>query len=53
MAATQGKYIQWLYEIKNTLQKHQLRNALHAYSYKLIVYWYVGYNINNKIEQEN
>jgi len=52
MKAPVRKYNQWLGELKNDIHQSRLQTALQVNSGMLILYWYIGKQIIQKIEAE-
>ncbi len=46
------QYISWLKELKQNIQQQKLQTVLQVNTNLLLLYWYVGKQINNKIEIE-
>ncbi|MBP6023720.1 PDDEXK nuclease domain-containing protein [Ferruginibacter sp.] len=46
------KYNQWLVELKNNIHQSRLQTALKVNADMLILYWYIGRQITEKIESE-
>jgi predicted nuclease of restriction endonuclease-like (RecB) superfamily len=52
MAISKNKYGKWLADLKQNINQQQLQTALQVNSNMLIVYWYLGKEINEKIVNE-
>jgi predicted nuclease of restriction endonuclease-like (RecB) superfamily len=52
MAISKNKYGKWLADLKQNINQQQLQTALQVNSNMLVVYWYLGKEINEKIVNE-
>lgn len=50
--SSKRKYSQWLIELKKNIQQSKLQTALQVNTNMLVLYWYLGNELNIKIEQE-
>lgn len=50
--SSKRKYSQWLIELKKNIQQSKLQTALQVNTNMLVLYWYLGNELNIKIEKE-
>ena len=53
MAISKNKYGKWLADLKQNINQQQLQTALQVNSNMLVLYWYLGKEINQKVLAEN